>query len=158
MYSFGVGTLSATPVTGTACTFGTVQDVTVDISFAEKLLYGEKQFAVDLARGQGKISIKAKSAKITAALFNDLFCGGTAVTSGTTTTATITNSSMGTTPFFALTFTLTYNSKTFTLTFPKCSCSKLGMGFKNEDHTIPEFDITAIDNGSGSVYTLVVTE
>lgn len=158
MISFGAGTLSATPVVGSLATFAILQDVQLDLSFAEKMLYGAKQFAVDVARGQGKISIKAKNAEVKAAMFNDLFMGGAAVVAGATTTVTVTNQPMGTTPFFSLSFSLPYQNKTVTFTFPKCTSTKLGMGFKNEDYTIPELDITAVADASGNLYTYVVQE
>jgi len=158
MISFGAGTLSATPVVGSPATFAILQDVQVDLSFAEKMLYGANQFPVDVARGQGKISIKAKNAEIKAALFNDLFMGGTAVVAGSTTTVTVNNQPMGTTPFFSLSFSLTKDGKVTTITFPKCSSSKLGMGFKNEDYTIPELDISAFQDATGKLYTFSVQE
>lgn len=158
MISFGAGTLSATPVVGTPATFAVLQDVQLDLSFAEKMLYGAKQFAVDVARGQGKIGIKVKNAEIKAALFNDLFMGGAAVVAGATTTVTVTNQPMGTTPFFALAFSVPYQGKTATLTFLKCTSTKLGMGFKNEDYTIPEMDISVVADASGNLYTFVVQE
>jgi hypothetical protein len=55
--------------------FGTLQDISIDFSFSVKELFGQKQFAVALGRGQGKISGKAKAANIQAAMFNDLFFG-----------------------------------------------------------------------------------
>jgi hypothetical protein len=57
--------------------FGALQDVAVDISFDSKLLYGQGQFAIDAARGKGKISIKPKFAQVNGALLNNLFFGQT---------------------------------------------------------------------------------
>jgi hypothetical protein len=90
MYLFGPGALFGIPtadVNGNAIAnptpiqFGALQDVSLDISFDVKELYGQQQFAMDIARGKGKISGKAKKAIVNAALFNNLFFGGTA-TSG----------------------------------------------------------------------------
>lgn len=158
MYSFGVGTLSATPVVGSPAIFGTLQDVSVDFSYSEKELHGSSQFPVDVARGKGKVTIKAKAGEIKAARFNDLFMGGASVVSGSTTTVTMTNQPMGTTPFFSLAFSLTYEGKTVTLTFPRCTSTKLSMGFKNEDYTIPEMDITPCADASGNLWVMTVQE
>jgi hypothetical protein len=57
--------------------FGALQDVTVDISFDTKLLYGQGQFAIDAARGKGKIELKPKFAQLNGALINSLFFGQT---------------------------------------------------------------------------------
>lgn len=57
--------------------FGALQDVSVDISFDTKLLYGRGQFAIDVARGKGKIAIKPKFAQLNGALVNNLFFGQT---------------------------------------------------------------------------------
>lgn len=154
MISFGVGSLSATPAVGSPVTFAIVQDLGIDSSFAEKLLYGPKQFPVDVARGQGKITLKCKHANINVKAYNDLFFGGAAVTSGGTTTLTITNQDMGAAPYFSLSFSLTYRGKTLTMTFPRCTSSKLGLPFKNEDHTIPEMDVTVLADDSGNIFTM----
>ena len=61
--------------------FGTLQDISVDFSFNLKELYGQLQFPVAIARGQGKIAGKAKNANFNANAFNDVFFGQT-VTSG----------------------------------------------------------------------------
>lgn len=57
--------------------FGALQDVSVDMSFDNKLLYGRGNFAIDVARGKGKIAIKPKFAQINGALVNNLFFGQT---------------------------------------------------------------------------------
>lgn len=72
LYGIPTSTASNFPVRK----FGTLQDVSLDISYSEKMLYGQNQFAVDVARGQAKITGKAKLANINAAMFNDLFLNG----------------------------------------------------------------------------------
>jgi hypothetical protein len=88
MQIFGSGVLWGTPIqdaSGNAIAnpspvnFGTLQEVSVDISFDTKMLYGSQQFAIDVGRGKGKISCKAKLASINGALFNSLFFGQTLV-------------------------------------------------------------------------------
>lgn len=82
MFLFGAGELYATPkqdaygaaiANPTPLNFGTLQEVSGDISFETKLLHGNKQFAVAAGRGKGKAAFKAKFADIDAAAFNLLF-------------------------------------------------------------------------------------
>lgn len=83
---FGSGILWGTPLTdasGNAISnpspiqFGTLQEVSLDISFDTKLLYGQNQFPVAVGRGKGKISGKAKFAQVNGTLLNSLFFGQT---------------------------------------------------------------------------------
>lgn len=77
MYQFGSGVLFAIPTTGdvTPRKFGVLQDVAVEFSSAQKELYGQNKYPVDVASGKGKISIKAKAANISAGFFNAIFFG-----------------------------------------------------------------------------------
>jgi hypothetical protein len=81
MFEFGSGTLWGFPVSGntapnpTPMKFGTLQDVSLDISGDVKQLYGQKQFPEAVARGKCKITGKAKFAAINGKMFNDLFFG-----------------------------------------------------------------------------------
>jgi len=81
MFEFGSGTLWGFPVSGNLATnptpmkFGTLQDVSLDISGDVKQLYGQKQFPEAVARGKCKITGKAKFANINGKMFNDLFFG-----------------------------------------------------------------------------------
>src|ERR1051326_1886834 len=83
MFEFGSGTLWGFPVSGntapnpTPMKFGTLQDVSLDISGDVKQLYGQKQFPEAVARGKCKITGKAKFASINGKMFNDLFFGQT---------------------------------------------------------------------------------
>lgn len=157
-YQFGPGTLAATPQVGSPVTFGALQDVSVDFQFTSKQLNGSKQFPLVIARGTGKITGKAKFANINAALFNDLFFQGTKAVTGSTTTITINNQDLGTTPFFSVTMTQAFRGKSLTLTLNMCTSNKLGIATKLEDFTIPEFDFEAMADDSGVVGTLVVQE
>jgi hypothetical protein len=60
--------------------FGVLQDVQIDFDWTDKELYGQFQFPVAIARGQGKISGKAKFARILGLLYSDLFFGEPAAT------------------------------------------------------------------------------
>ena len=79
-YGFGSGVLFGTRtdmVNATPVQFGAVQDVSIDFQFSLKELYGQFQFPLAIARGAGKISGKAKMARISGRSFNDLFFGAT---------------------------------------------------------------------------------
>ena len=85
MFEFGAGTLWGFPVSGNVATnptplkFGTLQDVSLDISGDVKQLYGQKQFPEAVARGKCKITGKAKFANINGKTLNDLFFGQSVV-------------------------------------------------------------------------------
>lgn len=83
-YLFGAGIIFVTPsadALGTAIAtpspieLGVLQDGSVDFSFDIKSLYGQNSFPVKQARGKGKISGKAKAARVSGALFNSFFFG-----------------------------------------------------------------------------------
>jgi hypothetical protein len=80
--SFGAGALwgNRTDVTGSGIgpdQFGILQDVQIDWDWSTRELWGQFQFPVDIARGQGKIVGKAKFARIFGAIYGDLFFGQT---------------------------------------------------------------------------------
>jgi hypothetical protein len=80
--AFGAGALwgNRTDVTGSGIgpdQFGILQDVQIDFDWTTKELWGQFQFPVDIARGQGKIAGKAKFARIFGAIYGDLFFGQT---------------------------------------------------------------------------------
>jgi hypothetical protein len=83
--SFGSGAVwgERTDVTGSGIgprQFGILQDIQIDFDWTDKELYGQLQFPVAIARGQGKISGKAKFAQILGLLYSDIFFGTTAAT------------------------------------------------------------------------------
>jgi len=80
--AFGAGALwgNRTDVTGAGIgpdQFAILQDVQIDFDWTTKELWGQFQFPVDIARGQGKIAGKAKFARIFGAIYGDLFFGQT---------------------------------------------------------------------------------
>src|SRR5438270_4281365 len=80
--AFGAGALwgNHTDVTGSGIgpdQFGILQDVQIDWDWSTKELWGQFQFPLDIARGQGKIAGKAKFARIFGAIYGDLFFGQT---------------------------------------------------------------------------------
>jgi len=85
---FGAGVLWATPLQDaygnaianpTPFQFGILQDVGIDASFDEKLLYGASSFPVDSGRAKGKIGLKAKFANINILPLTAAFFGQSAV-------------------------------------------------------------------------------
>lgn len=79
MINFGVGQLVLNPggTTPTPVQLAILQDVELDISFTEKELFGAYQFALDVARGEGKITLKAKEAQISSLLIGSVLTGST---------------------------------------------------------------------------------
>lgn len=89
-YVFGSGVLFGrkTGVSNpTPVRFGALQDVSVDISFTTKELYGQYQFPLAIGRGTAKITGKAKFGQFNAQAFNDLFFGESSLGSGETVTS-----------------------------------------------------------------------
>ena len=83
--SFGSGAVwgERTDVTGSGIgprQFGVLQDIEIDFDWTDKELYGQLQFPVAIARGQGKITGKAKFAQILGLLYSDIFFGVTPAT------------------------------------------------------------------------------
>ena len=74
-FAFGTGTLIGTSAAAgsTPLGFGALQNASVDFSFTTKPLFGQYNFALSVARGQGKIAIKAASAEISGLRYNQLF-------------------------------------------------------------------------------------
>src|SRR5579862_365949 len=80
--AFGAGALwgNRSDVTGSGIgpdQFGILQDVQIDWDWQTRELWGQFQFPLDIARGQGKITGKAKFARIFGAINGDLFFGQT---------------------------------------------------------------------------------
>jgi len=80
---FGIGQLTAirTDVSNpTPRQFGVIQDVSVDFAGSIKELFGQYGFPAGAARGEIKVTGKAKAAKLSASMYNDLFFGGSSST------------------------------------------------------------------------------
>lgn len=83
---FGAGVLWATPTADaygnaianpTPVQFGIAQEVSVDVSFDTKMLYGQNQFPVAVGRGKGKVSGKIKFAQLNGLTLNNVVFGQT---------------------------------------------------------------------------------
>lgn len=80
---FGIGALwgQRTDVPGIGPDqFAILQDNSVEFTFEVKELYSQLGYPVDIARGKGKVTGKAKAARVFAALYADIFFGETFVT------------------------------------------------------------------------------
>ncbi|MGH7093766.1 MAG: hypothetical protein ACREFB_09560 [Stellaceae bacterium] len=102
--AFGAGALwgNRTDATGSGIgpdQFAILQDVEIDWDWQTKELFGQFQFPLDIARGQGKITGKAKFARIFGAIYGDLFFGQTAATGQLTVSENEAAAVPATTPF-----------------------------------------------------------
>lgn len=89
MFAFGAGVLQAyrnDVANATPVNLGLLQDVSFDFDMTTKELYGQYQFPVAIARGTGKIGIKASVARISALVFSSIFFG-TSLSTGQLVTA-----------------------------------------------------------------------
>jgi hypothetical protein len=83
-YVFGAGKLTAIPkldgagaavANPTPVQVGVLQDVSFDLSFETKMLYGENQYPVAVGRGKAKIGLKAKTGQIDGRVLGSLLLG-----------------------------------------------------------------------------------
>ena len=76
-FSFGSGFLYGIPsgANPSPVLFGTLQDVSLDISYSIKKLMGQFQAPVAVARGAASYTGKAKAASISSAAYNTIFAG-----------------------------------------------------------------------------------
>lgn len=81
-YNFGVGQLALIPSGSnpTPVPVAILMDVSVDISYDLKELRGSYQFPIDVAKGNGKITGKAKHANILGAAVSAVMSGATSAT------------------------------------------------------------------------------
>jgi hypothetical protein len=110
LYNFGAGVLWGIPTSdasgnaiatnvATPIQFGVLQEVSLDVGFDNKMLYGQNQFPVAVGRGKGKISLKAKFAQLNGALINSLFFGQTLTSGIISDVYDVTGAVIPTTPF-----------------------------------------------------------
>lgn len=70
----------------------------------------------------------------------------------------ITNQQMGTAPVFQVDLLMRNKGKSLIWSFPQCLSTKLSMATKQDDYSIPEFDISAFANAAGQVLTISANE
>jgi hypothetical protein len=112
---FAAGVMTGTSLTASPPTprrFGILQDATLDFSADVKELYGQNRYAIALAPGKTKVSIKAKFASIRGSMFNDLYFGAASVPATQTLFA---DSEAGTVPGSS-TYTVTVSNSAMWLT------------------------------------------
>jgi hypothetical protein len=85
--AFGAGVMigTRTDLSGvqTPYRFGVLQDASLDFSADVKELWGQGRYAVALAPGKTKVSVKAKFAEINGAAYNAFYFGATTATTQT---------------------------------------------------------------------------
>jgi hypothetical protein len=154
MFLFGSGVLYGIPTTdanGNAITnptpikFGTLQNVSLDISFENKTLYGQNQFPVAVGRGKGKIAGKAQFAGLNGATLNSLFFGQTMATGIVGIVNDATGTAVPTTPF------------TITPTVPSSGTWSLDLGVVNASGRVMTRVASAPTSGQYSVAAGVYT-
>lgn len=81
-YMFGAGSMFCIPKVAvpTPRLLGTMQEVSIEFSGNVKELFGQSQFSVATARGQQKVTGKAKFANIRMDTYNDLYFNETVAT------------------------------------------------------------------------------
>lgn len=83
-YLFGTGDLFTTTVAGASpLKIAALQDVSIDFSADIKMLHGQNQFPLDVARGKAKIEGKAASGNVDVLAFNQFYFGETSATGQT---------------------------------------------------------------------------
>jgi hypothetical protein len=110
------------------------------------------QYAVNVGTGQYTFAA-ADTTKIV--YINYQYSTSTATTGQKQVVA---NLAMGYAPTFRADLCVTYLGKIVTFSFPNAIATKLGLGFKNEDFAIPEFEFSAFDNGAGQVMSWSTSE
>jgi hypothetical protein len=83
-----------TPVKFLAC-----QDISSDLSFDTKMLYGTNQFPLAIARGKGKGTVKAKNGQVNGAMLNNAFFGQTKATGQNGVVQDVSGTAIPATPF-----------------------------------------------------------
>jgi hypothetical protein len=126
MFVFGAGVLmgTRTDISGaTPVNFGLVNEVDIDISLTNKMLYGQSKYPIAVGQGTAKSTGKAKMARWSALALSSLFFGatptpgqlGTALGETGTVPSVVTRSTTGDTP-------------TTTTTVPMANTSGLSVG------------------------------
>lgn len=107
-FIFGAGKLVATPLVdgygnavanGTPILLATAQEISMDEGFETKKLYGENQFPVDVGRGKGNLSVKAKFAQVNGLAVSSLYFGQTLATGLNGMVFDVVGAAIPTTPF-----------------------------------------------------------
>lgn len=107
-FIFGAGSIWATPLVdaygntitnGTPIQLLTSQEISMDESFENKKLYGQNQFPVDVGRGKGNLTVKAKFAQVNALAISSVYFGQTLTTGLESVVNDVVGATIPTTPF-----------------------------------------------------------
>lgn len=83
---------------GTPVNIGFAQEMSIDLSYTTKELYGQDQYPLDVARGTAKTSGKLKAAQVSGIALNAAFFGGS-LSAGILNAVLAENHAVPTTPF-----------------------------------------------------------
>jgi hypothetical protein len=159
-FLFGSGVFWGTPlndsngnaiVNPTPVQLGVMQDISMDISFDTKQLYGRFQFPVAIGRGKGKMTGKAKTAQVNASALNSLFFGQTLANGLVDNYADVIGSAIPATPFAV------------TVTPPNAGVWAYDLGVRDANG-LPMTKVAATPTtgqytvGSGGVYTFAAAD
>jgi hypothetical protein len=72
-------------------------------------------------------------------------------------TFTLTNQLLGSGPVFSLQLVNIFKGKSLFMNFPAVQSSKLAMPLKLDDFSLPNFDMSAQDDGAGNLFTMSMT-
>jgi hypothetical protein len=153
---FGIGALWGTrsDVTGVGPDqFAILQDNSIDFSFELKELYSQVSFPVDIARGKGKITGKAKMARVFGNLYADLFFGTTANTGETNVSENEQNTVPNTPPYQITPANATSSTFVADLGVYYLAGAKTGTRFTSTTGTAPASAGTYYCNAATGVYT-----
>lgn len=72
--------------------------------------------------------------------------------------STLSNMQMGYSPTFSCHLTRIYGGNQETWVFPKVTATKLGIGFKNDDFSVDDVDLSPMDDGTGNIGYVALSE
>src|SRR5579863_7161542 len=90
--------------------FAVLQSVDLSFDFTTKPLFGQNQFAVFVARGEAKWTVKAKMGIISGLIFNNIFFGQTLTTGQTALAAGEAHSVPASSPYTIQATSTTFNT------------------------------------------------
>lgn len=79
-------------------------------------------------------------------------------TSTTASKLSILNQAMGYQPQFSVDLSVIYQGKQAAFSLNQCVAPKMSFALKNDDFSIPEFELSGMDNGTGIIGTLSTSE
>ena len=140
---FGIGTLQMG-----SKVFGILQEVSLDFSFEEAMLYqGDKMYPVDVRVHTGTIEGNASWADIDVEALSSIL-------GGTETDSLLTINDTDSPSYYETVVQTTTDGVNFIITLKRCRASKLSLAFARTNHTIPNFDFYCYADDNGVVATI----